>query len=324
VTDLPGISDVLAARRVLAGVAVKTPVLRSDLLDERAGARLFFKAEGLQLTGSFKVRGAYNKIRSLTPEETARGLITVSAGNAALGAAWAAKALGVRLVVVMPENAVPEKLAAVAALGARIEKEGVTNATQAFERLARLREEHGYTLVHPFDDPYVIAGAGTATWELLEEVPDLDDLVIPASGGGLLGGALLAARGLAPRARVYGVQPDGAAGIVRSLAAGAPTPPEKVQTVADGLTAPKPGVLNFELIRRHAEDVFTIPDEAILAALGLVARHLRVVVEPAGAAGLAGALADSRFRGRRVGVLLSGSNTGMERVREALAPGAAP
>lgn len=319
---LPGISDVLAARRALAGVAVRTPVLRSDLLDERAGARLFFKAEGLQLTGSFKVRGAYNKIRSLTPEETARGLITVSAGNAALGAAWAARALGARLVVVMPENAVPEKLAAVAALGARIEKDGVTNATQAFERLARLREEHGYTLVHPFDDPFVIAGAGTATWELLEDVPDLDDLVIPASGGGLLGGALLAARGLAPRAKVYGVQPDGAAGIVRSLATGAPTPPEKVQTVADGLTAPKPGILNFQLIQQYVEDIFTVPDEAILAALGLVARHLRVVVEPAGAAGLAGALADDRFRGRRVGVLLSGSNTGMERVREALAPGA--
>ena len=321
-SDLPGLSDVLTARRVLAGVVVRTPVLRSDALDEKAGARLLFKAEGLQITGSFKVRGAYNKIRSLKPDETARGLITVSAGNAALGAAWAAKALGARLVVVMPENAVPEKLAAVAALGAGIEKEGVTNATQAFEKLARLREEHGYTLVHPFDDPLVIAGAGTATWELLQEVPDLDDLVIPASGGGLLGGALLAVRGLAPRAKVYGVQPDGAAGIVRSLAAGAPTPPEKVQTVADGLTAPKPGVLNFELIRRHAEDVFTVPDEAILAALGLVVRHLKVVAEPAGAAGLAGALADGRFRGRRVGVLLSGSNTGMERLREALASGA--
>jgi threonine dehydratase len=221
----------------------------------------------------------------------------------------------------MPENAVPEKLAAVAAMGARVEKEGVTNATQAFERLARLREEHGYTLVHPFDDPYVIAGAGTATWELLEEVPDLDALVSPASGGGLISGALLAARSLAPAAKVYGVQPQGADGIVRSLAAGTPTPPERVQTVADGLTAPKPGVLNFELIRRHATDVFTVSDEAILAAMGLIIRHLKVIVEPAGAAGLAGALADGRFRGARVGVLLSGGNTGMERVREVLAWG---
>jgi threonine dehydratase len=219
----------------------------------------------------------------------------------------------------MPENAVPEKLAAVAALGARIEKEGVTNATQAFERLARLREEHGYTLVHPFDDPFVIAGAGTATWELLEDVPDLDVLAIPASGGGLLSGALLAAQGLAPTAEVYGVQPSGADGIVRSLAAGTPTPPERVQTVADGLTAPKPGVHNFEMIRRWAAGILTVPDAAILAAMGSILRHLRVVVEPAGAAALAGVLADERFRGRRVGVLLSGSNTGVERVREALA-----
>ncbi|HSS79147.1 MAG TPA: pyridoxal-phosphate dependent enzyme, partial [Thermoanaerobaculia bacterium] len=239
--DLPDIADVLAARRALAGVVLRTPVLRSDALDEMTGARLFFKAEGLQITGSFKVRGAFNRIRTFTAEELAPGLITVSAGNAALGAAWAARAVGARLVVVMPENAVPEKLAAVAAMGGRIEKDGVTNATLAFERLARLREEHGYTLVHPFDDPFVIAGAGTATWELLEDVPDLDALAIPASGGGLLSGALLAARGLAPAARVYGVQPTGADGIVRSLAAGQPTPPERVQTVADGLTAPKPG-----------------------------------------------------------------------------------
>lgn len=319
--DLPDLPDLLAARRALTGVVARTPVLRSDALDELAGARLFFKAEGLQLTGSFKVRGAYNRIRSLTRPELERGLITVSAGNAALGAAWAARATGASLVVVMPETAVPEKLAAVAALGGRIEKEGVTNATQAFERLARLREEHGYTLVHPFDDPFVIAGAGTATWELLEDVPDLDDVVSPTSGGGLLAGALLAARGLAPQARVYGVQPTGADGLVRSLAAGAPTPPETIRTIADGLTAPKPGILNFEIIRRWATDVLTVPDEAILAAMGLILRHLKVVVEPAGAAALAGLLADGRFQGRRVGVLLSGSNTGVERIREVLAAG---
>jgi threonine dehydratase len=318
---LPDLPDLLAARRALAGVVRRTPVLRSDALDELAGAVLLFKAEGLQITGSFKVRGAYNRVRSFSPEEIAPGLITVSAGNAALGAAWAARAMGARLVVVMPENAVPEKLAGVAALGARIEKEGVTNATLAFERLDRLRKEHGYTLVHPFDDPFVIAGAGTATWELLEDAPDLDTLAIAGSGGGPLAGAVLAARGLAPSAPVYGVQPSGSDGILRSLAAGKPTPPEKIQTVADGLTAPKPGVLNFEIIRRGVADVFTVPDEAILHAMGLIIRHLKVIVEPAGAAAFAGVLADERFRGRRVGILLSGSNTGMERVREVLAAG---
>jgi threonine dehydratase len=318
---LPDIPDVLAARRALAGRVRRTPVLRSDRLDALAGARLAFKAECLQETGSFKVRGALNKVRSLTSEELARGLVTVSAGNAALGAAYAAREAGARLVVVMPENAVPEKLAAVAALGAEIEKAGVTSAAEAFARMAELRAAHGYTLVHPFDDPFVIAGAATAVWELLEDEPDLDALAIPASGGGLLAGALLAARALAPGAAVHGIQPEGADGIVRSLAAGAPTAPERVSTVADGLSAPKPGEVNFALIRRDAAGVSTVSDDAILAAMGEIIRALKVVVEPAGAAGLAGVLAHGEtFRGRRVGVILSGGNASVERVREVLAP----
>lgn len=324
---IPDVGDVQAAREALSGILPRTPVLRSDALDELAGARLWFKAESLQVTGSFKVRGAWNRVRSFTPEELAPGLITVSAGNAALGAAWAARAAGARLVVVMPENAVPEKLAAVAAMGARIEKDGVTNATQAFERLARLRSEHGYTLVHPFDDPFVIAGAATAAWELLEDVPDLDVLAVPTSGGGLLAGTLLAARELAPRARVYGIQPEGAAGLVRSLAAGEPTAPEQIRTVADGLTAPKPGALNFEIIRRYwagASGALTVSDDAILDAMSLILRHLRVIVEPAGAAALAGVLAHGVFRGSRAGILLSGGNTGAERIREALLRGSPP
>lgn len=319
------IPDIRAAREAIAGVLTRTPVLRSEALDTLAGARLWFKAEGLQVTGSFKVRGAWNRIRSFTPEELAPGLITVSAGNAALGAAWAARAAGARLVVVMPENAVPEKLAAVAAMGARIEKEGVTNATQAFERLARLRAEHGYTLVHPFDDPFVIAGAGTATWELLEEAPDLDAVVVPTSGGGLFSGAILAAREAVSAPVIHGIQPSGADGLIRSLAAGEPTPPERVETVADGLTAPRPGVLNFDLISKAVgqgrADAATVSDEAILEAMGLIIRHLRVIVEPAAAASLAGVLAaagDGRFRGKRVGVVLSGSNASAERLRSVL------
>lgn len=318
---LPDIPDVLAARRALAGRVRRTPVLRSGRLDELAGARLVFKAECLQETGSFKVRGALNKVRALSADELGRGLITVSAGNAALGAAYAAREAGARLVVVMPENAVPEKLAAVAALGATIEKAGITSAAEAFARLAELRAAHGYTLVHPFDDPLVIAGAATATWELLEDEPDLDALAIPASGGGLLAGALLAARGLAPAAAVYGIQPEGAAGIVRSLAAGAPTAPDRVSTIADGLTAPRPGEANFAIIRRDAAGVLTVSDSAILAAMGEIVRALKVIVEPAGAAGLAGVLAHGdAFRGRRVGVILSGANASAERVRDALAP----
>ncbi|HVT58120.1 MAG TPA: pyridoxal-phosphate dependent enzyme [Thermoanaerobaculia bacterium] len=316
---LPGLADVLAARRVLAGMVLRTPVLRSEALDDLASARLYFKAECLQVTGAFKVRGACNKVRSLGKAELAGGLITVSAGNAALGAAYAAREAGARIVVVMPETAVPEKLAAVAALGARIESRGVRTGVEAFARMEQLRREHGYTLIHPYDDPWVVAGAATATWELLEEVPDLELLAVPASGGGLLAGALLAASGLAPRSRVYAIQPAGAASIERSLQAGAPTGVDKIDTVADGLTAPRPGVINFALIRRHAAGVLTVGDGAILAAMGRAIRSLRVVVEPAGAAGLAAVLEHDLFRGRRVGVLLSGGNAAIERLREVLA-----
>ncbi|HEV3454934.1 MAG TPA: threonine/serine dehydratase [Thermoanaerobaculia bacterium] len=319
--DLPGIADVLEARRALAGVAVRTPVLRSERLDALVSGQLFFKAECLQRTGSFKLRGAYNRVRALDLAERQRGLITVSAGNAAQGVAYSARLAGARLVVVMPETAVPEKMAAVAALGAEIESRGVTNAEVAFARLAELRREHGYTLVHPFDDPLVIAGAATATWELLDEVPDLELLAVPTSGGGLLAGALLAAGALARGARVYGVQPTGADGLVRSLAAGTPTAPERIDTVADGLTAPRPGALNFEIIRRHVAGVLTVGDAAILEAMGRAIRELRVVVEPAGATALAAVLADPRFYGRRVGVLLSGGNAGAERIRQVLAAG---
>jgi threonine dehydratase len=240
--DTPRWADeVRAARRALSGVALRTPVLCSERLDALTGSRLFFKAECLQRTGSFKLRGAYNRVRSLAAADRQRGLIAVSTGNAAVGAAYAARMAGARLVVVMPPTALPEKLAAVAELGGRIESRGVTGSATAFARAAELAAEHGYTLVHPFDDPLVVAGAATAVWELLEDVPDLDLLVVPASGGGLLSGALLAAATLAPRLRVYGVQPTGADGIVRSLAAGtltAPRGPASSTSTSSAATAP--------------------------------------------------------------------------------------
>jgi threonine dehydratase len=293
-------------------------VLRSEALDRRAGAELFFKAENLQLTGSFKVRGALHRVSTFSSEEIAPGLITVSAGNAALGAAYAAREMGAQLVVVMPENAVAEKLAAVTEMGATVERNGVTNATQAFARLAELQQRHGYTLVHPFDDPFVITGAGTATLELLEEVPDLEDLVVPASGGGLAAGALLAVQAVAPGVRVHLIQPEGAAGIALSLRAGSPMAPERIETVADGLTAPRPGRLNFALFKAAGLEVQTVSDDQILAAMGEVIRRLRVIVEPAAAAAFAGVLALPGLRGRRTGVLLSGGNASASRLVEVL------
>jgi threonine dehydratase len=316
---LPDTRDVLAARERLCGLVHRTPVLHCEGLDALAGARVFCKAECLQATGSFKVRGALNKVRSLGPAELARGLVAVSTGNAAVGAAYAARAAHARVVVVMPESALPEKIAAVRSFGGRIDNAGIASAAAAFARAAHLAEAYSYTLIHPFDDPYVIAGAATAAWELIEEVPDLEVLAVPASGGGLLAGALLAARALAPRLAVYGIQPAGADGIVLSLAAGSPVAPLRISTVADGLTAPKPGEMNLRLIHSLAAGVLTVEDAEILAVMREIVRHLRVIVEPAGAAGLAAVLRHEVFRGRRVGVLLSGGNAGMERIRQILA-----
>jgi len=248
----------------------------------------------------------------------AAGLITISAGNAALGAAHAAREVGAGLTVVMPEHAVPEKLEAVTALGAHVVKEGVTSSTIAFERAAELQRREGLTLVHPFDDPYVIAGAATATLELLEDEPGLARLYVPCSGGGLIAGAVLAARAAGSSVEVIGVQPEGSDGIVRSLAAGEPVAVPAVRTIADGLTAPRPGVHNLAVLREAQVRVLLVDDGAILDALRALVTTLRVVLEPSAAAGLAGLLRDEGATGP-AGLLLSGSNVRWQLLRDVLA-----
>jgi threonine dehydratase len=316
---LPTVADALAAGEALRGRVVRTPVLRTDALDLLVGGPAVAKAEGLQHTGSFKLRGALNRVRTLSRDALDAGLITVSAGNAALGAAYAAREYGARLTVVMPENAVPEKLSGARALGATVVSDGITNATAAFGRAEALRAEHGYTFLHPFDDPMVVAGAATATIEFLEDEPRLARLLVPCSGGGLIAGAILGARAAGSRVEILGVQPEGADGIVRSLAAGLPVPPPVVATIADGLTAPKPGRLNLELIRSAGLRVVTVSDEMILAALGRLVRALRVVLEPAAAVGLAALLAEPSLAGPGItGLMLSGSNVSMTLLAQVL------
>lgn len=308
------------AAEALRGRVTRTPVLRSAALDAAAGCAVVAKAESLQLTGSFKVRGAMNRIRTLSADERAAGLITISAGNAALGAAYAAREYGAELTVVMPENAVPEKLAAVAAYGGRVVCEGITSAALAFERAAELQATGDLTLVHPFDDPYVIAGAGTATLELLEEDPGLERLYVPCSGGGLIAGAVLAARAAGAGVEVVGVQPAGSDAIARTLAAGEPvTVP--VDTIADGLTAPRPGVHTIAVLAGADTPIRVVSDEQILAAMRVLVQTLRVVIEPSAAAGLAGLLADAAAGAApaRAGIVVSGSNVRWELLREVLA-----
>jgi threonine dehydratase len=305
----PRPDDVLSAQEYLRGVVVRTPAVRSMALDERIGCPLVAKAECLQLTGSFKVRGALNRVRMLPPEARASGLLTVSAGNAALGLAFAGHTLGAGVTVVMPEGAVPAKVDGVRALGGTVVQEGVLDAAGAFRRAAQLQDLHGYTFVHPFDDPYVVAGAATATLELLEQEPGTERLVVPCSGGGLLAGAILAAETAGRAIEIVGVQPDLVPTIVRSLEVGEPTEVDHPPTIADGLTAPRPGRLNFGMIRSANIRIVTVSEAAIRTAVRELVMTLKVVVEPSAAVGLA-AIMDRRI-GAISGVtalMLSGGN----------------
>ena len=305
----PRPDDVLSAQEYLRGVVVRTPALRSMALDERVSCPLVAKAECLQLTGSFKVRGALNRVRMLPPEARAGGLLTVSAGNAALGLAFAGHTLGAGVTVVMPEGAVPAKVDAVRALGGTVVQEGVLDAAGAFRRAALLQDQHGDTFVHRFDDPYVVAGAATATLELLEQEPGTERLVVPCSGGGLLAGAILAAETAGRAIEIVGVQPDLVPTIVRSLEAGEPTEVDHPPTIADGLTAPRPGRLNFDMIRSADVRIVTVSEAAIRTAVRVLVMTLKVVVEPSAAVGLA-AIMDRRI-GAISGVtalMLSGGN----------------
>jgi threonine dehydratase len=310
-------AEAFAARDRLAGKVIRTPALTSTALDELADTTVIAKAEGLQHTGSFKVRGALNRLLTLPAAELAQGLITVSAGNAALGTAYAAGLVGARLTVVMPANAVPEKLRGVRALGADVVNDGITSAAGAFERARALQAQHGWTFVHPYDDPMVVAGASTATQELLSDHPDLSLLLVPCSGGGLIAGAAVAAAALGAAVTIVGVQPVLADGMAVSLRAGAPVPTPAGPTVADGLTAPQPGALTFEVIRNAGIEVVTVSEEQILAATRQMVSTLRVVVEPSAAVGLAALLASDRLRAHpTVGLLLSGSNISADLLAE--------
>lgn len=291
---------------------------------ERAGAeladgRVYLKAEHLQKTGSFKARATLSRIASLAPEERERGAITISAGNAGQAYAWAAREAGVPMTVVMPAGAVESKIAACLEYGAEVVLHGA-HVGESMQRLEELREERGLTLVHPFDDPEVVIGNGSCGLEILEDLPDMDVVVVPVGGGGLIGGVAVAVRELRPRTRVFGVEPAGSDALRRALAAGAPVELRPV-SVADGLNAPYAGRLALDIARRYLEDVVTIDDATILAGLRFAVERLKQVLEPAGAAALAAVLAGAiPIRpGDRVAVVLSGGNVAPDRLGSLLA-----
>jgi threo-3-hydroxy-L-aspartate ammonia-lyase len=307
------IDDVRAAASRLDGVANRTPVFTSRTLDERVGARVHLKAECLQRGGAFKFRGAYNKISSLSPEVRARGVLAYSSGNHAQAVALAARLLGTEATIVMPEDAPPAKLEATRGYGAEI----VTydRWTESREQIGeRIAADRGLELVRPYDDPLVMAGQGTAALELLAEMPDLDLLVVPVSGGGLAAGCATAAKALRPGIRVVGVEPEEGDDTRRSLAAGERVRIDVPQTIADGLQSTIPGELTFEVNRRLLEGIVTVDDETIVDAMAFLFDRLKLVTEPSGAIGVA-ALLTGRIEARdaRVGVIVSGGNVGVER-----------
>ena len=300
--------DVRAAASRIEGIVAHTPVLTSLALDSLAGRRLFFKCENLQHVGAFKFRGASNAI-ALLGEEAERGICTHSSGNHAQAVALAAKQRGVSAYIVMPENAPRVKIEGVRSHGAEITFCEPT--LEARERTAAaVMERTGATFVHPFDNPRVVAGQGTAALELINEIGPLDAIIAPIGGGGLMSGTCVTTRALLPEARIFGAEPAGADDAARSLAAGHLIPNKGTNTICDGLLTSLCN-LTFGILNEHLESIITISDEEVLAAMKLLQEHLDIVVEPSGATVLAAVLTEE-FRALKdidsVGLVISGGN----------------
>jgi threonine dehydratase len=311
--------DVERAARRLVGVAHRTPVLTSQTLDERVGARVHVKAECFQRGGAFKFRGAYTKISSLPAEVLGRGVFAYSSGNHAQAVALAARLLGTSATILMPEDAPEAKVEATRGYGAEI----VTYDRWREDREelgARLAAERGLELVRPYDDSLVMAGQGTTALELLEQAPGLEVLVVPVGGGGLIAGCATAAKALRPGIRVTGVEPQAGDDTRRSLEQGERIRIEVPRTIADGLQASEPGRLTFEVNRLRVDEIATVSDAEILDAMAFLFDRLKLVAEPSGAVGVAALLAGKIDVGAcEVGVVVSGGNVGASRFAELLA-----
>ncbi len=321
------LDDIGAARERIGGLVHRTPLLSSTTAAawvtiasgiRLADDRLYLKAEHLQKTGSFKARGMSNRIATLTPEARSRGAITLSAGNAGQAYGWAGRAAGVPVTVVMPAGAVRSKVDACLGYGARVVLHG-SHVGEALAELERIREAEGLTFCHPFDDPMVIAGNGTAGLELIDDLPDVDVVVVGVGGGGLISGVAAAIKGHRPSARVYGIEPERSNALSLALERG-----EIVQiqpeSVADGLGAPFAGAWTLSMARRYVEGIILLDDPTILAGLRFMLERGKQLLEPAGAASLAAVLAGRvPIRdGERVAVILSGGNVEIGRLGELL------
>ena len=305
-TDLTS-EDLRAARELLEGVAVLTPMEESRWLSALAGGPVGLKCENLQRTGSFKIRGAYVRMSRLAPEERGNGVVAASAGNHAQGVALAAQMLGIKATVFMPEGAPIPKEKATRGYGADV----VFHGRYLEHALAAAREfsaETGAVLIHPFDHLDIVAGQASCGLEIVEQAPDVSTVMVPTGGGGLLAGVALAVKQARPEVRVVGVQADGAAAFPDSLAAGRPIPLEQMQTMADGIAVGLPGDVTYALVERYVDDVVTVSEESLSQALVALLERAKMVVEPAGAAAVAALLDDpTAYRTPTVAVLSGGN-----------------
>jgi threonine dehydratase len=314
------LSAIRAARERIAGRLHVTPTVTSTRLGDRVKVKLFLKCENLQKTGSFKARGVLNKLSHLDKGARDRGVITVSAGNHAQALAWGARSEGIQATVVMFETASPTKVAACREYGAEVVLYGASGI-QSFAKAYELRDERNLTFVHPFDDELVGAGAGTVALELLEQAPDLDVIVIPIGGGGLVSGMLPAIKEQNPKIRVYGVEPKGASSMRQSLDQGHAVKLDAINTIADGLAAPMAGDLNYEIVKKYIDDVVLIDDAMIGTAVGDLLANTKLLAETAGATATAAVL--NRLiplrDGDRVAAVVSGGNIDFAKLKGFLA-----
>ena len=311
--DIPSLEQIRRAAERIRPYVYRTPVLRSDAVNELSGAEVFFKCENLQKAGAFKARGATNAVFSLTDDQARRGVATQSSGNHGAALARAAGLRGIEVTVVMPNNALAIKKQAVAGHGAIIVYCEPTPRARD-EALARVAASTKAVVIHPFDDPRVIAGQGTAALELFEQVGDIDAVIAPVGGGGLLSGTALAARSLRPDARVFGAEPRNVNDAWQSLQSGRIMPSTGKASIADGLLTTL-GELTFPIVREHAAGIITVSEESIVDAMRLIWERLKLIVEPSAAVAVAALLAQpDEFQGRRVGIILSGGNVDPENV----------
>ncbi|ONF73097.1 pyridoxal-phosphate dependent enzyme [Amycolatopsis keratiniphila] len=312
------IDDIRDAAARLAGVAHRTPVVRSRTLDELVGGEVFIKCENLQRVGAFKFRGAYNAASRLSPEQLAKGIAAYSSGNHAQAVALAARELGSSAVILIPEDTPQSKKDATAGYGAEI----VTYDRYTGDRVAigeALAADRGLALIPPYEHPHVIAGQGTAALELLEHTESLDTLVVPVGGGGLIAGSSTAAKAVRPGIRVVGVEPAAGDDTKRSLEAGERVSIPVPRTIADGQAAEIPGELTFSINRRLVDDIALVTDEQVRDAMRFAFERLKLVIEPSGATGLAALLSGRIPVSGRVGVIISGGNVSPERFAELIA-----